>query len=79
VRSFLADNRRAGLAAIEARLGRGVAEGDVPAGADAAAIAAFVTTVLQGLSIQARDGADAATLGRVIDGAMAAFDAMAGA
>ena len=45
-----------------ARLERGVAEGDVPAGADSGAIAAFFTTVLEGLSIQARDGAGCAAL-----------------
>jgi AcrR family transcriptional regulator len=79
VRTFLADSRRAGLAAVEQRLARGVAEGDLAPGTDTASLAAFVVTVLQGLSIQARDEADGATLDRVVDGAMAAFDAMAGA
>ena len=78
VRRYLADNRRASLAEFEQRLARGVAEGDLAPSTDTAALAAFVATVLQGLSIQARDGADGATLDRVVDAAMAAFDALAG-
>ena len=74
-RVHLAENRRAGLAWLTARLERGIAEGDVPAGTDATALAAFYTTVLHGLSIEARDGAERATLMAVVDRAMAAWDA----
>jgi hypothetical protein len=56
----------------------GVADGDLavsPAGVDA--IARYYTTVVQGLSIQARDGASRAELETVIGCAMAAWDALA--
>jgi AcrR family transcriptional regulator len=77
VRAYLAACRRDGQDALRRRLERGVAEGDLPAGADTAKLAAFYTTVLQGLSIQARDGASRETLGAVVDCAMAAWDTLA--
>jgi hypothetical protein len=43
-------------------------------GTDTAALAAFYVTVLQGLSIRARDGASAQALGAIVDGATAAWD-----
>jgi AcrR family transcriptional regulator len=76
VREFLAENRRASRAALERRLRRGIAEGDVPAGTDTAGLAAFYTTVLHGLSIQARDGASREALMAVVDRAMAAWDVL---
>ncbi|WP_437306380.1 TetR/AcrR family transcriptional regulator [Sorangium sp. So ce388] len=77
VRSHLAEVRRGALVELQRRLDRGVAEGDLPAGTDTAALAAFYTTVLQGLSIQARDGASREALLAVVDCAMAAWDALA--
>ncbi len=76
VRQFLARSRHAGEAAMRQRVERGIAEGDVPAGSDAAVIAAFYTTVTQGLSIQARDGASAQALCAIVDGAMQAWDGL---
>ncbi len=79
IREFLADLRRDMLTAIRDRLARGVADGDLTvsaAGLDA--IARYYTTVVQGLSIQARDGADRAELEAVITCAMAAWDALSG-
>lgn len=76
VRQFLVRSRRAGEAAMRKRIERGMAEGDVPAGSNAAVIAAFYTTVTQGLSIQARDGASERALGAIVDGAMAAWDGL---
>ena len=58
-------------------MARGIAEGDVPSSADAGRVAAFYATVMNGLSIQARDGATADALERVVDSAMAAWDAIA--
>jgi AcrR family transcriptional regulator len=75
VREFLADRRRDMLSAIRDRLARGVSDGDLtapPAGLDA--IARYYTTVVQGLSIQARDGATRADLEAIITCAMAAWD-----
>jgi AcrR family transcriptional regulator len=74
VRQHMAGRRRAGEAALLARLDRAVAEGELPAGTDTHAIAAFYATVLNGLSIQARDGTSCATLNAVVDCAMAAWD-----
>lgn len=59
---------------VRERLERGIADRELPAGTDPAPIAAFYTTVLHGLSIQARDGASRADLESVIDCAMAAWD-----
>ncbi|WP_029136687.1 TetR/AcrR family transcriptional regulator [Nakamurella lactea] len=77
IREFLADIRREQFAAIRGRLARGVVEGDltVPAG-DLDAVARFYATVVQGLSIQARDGADRGELEAVISGAMAGWNAL---
>jgi AcrR family transcriptional regulator len=77
VREFLANGRRAQLAEIRARLQRGVDEGDIalsPAALDA--IARYYTTVMQGLSVQARDGATRPDLEAVITGAMAGWETL---
>ncbi|WP_328403530.1 TetR/AcrR family transcriptional regulator [Nocardia sp. NBC_00403] len=75
VRDFLIEKRRETTENIRRRLDRGVAEGDLAPTADTAALASFYTTVLYGLSIQARDRADLAELTRSIDCAMAAWPA----
>jgi AcrR family transcriptional regulator len=80
VREFLADRRRDQLSAINDRLARAVTDGDLtapPASLDA--IARYYTTVVQGLSVQARDGADRAELEAVITCAMAAWDTLTAA
>lgn len=77
VRQFMAAERRAGEEALRRRIERGVGEGDVPAGADAALMAAFYTTVIHGLSVEACDGASREVLEGIVDGAMAAWDALA--
>lgn len=76
VRQFLARNRRTAETAMRRRIERGIVEGDVPAGTDAARIAAFYTTVTQGLSIQARDGASEQALNAIVDAAMAAWNGL---
>lgn len=78
VREYLAKFRRETERSLRKRLERGVAEGDVAAGADLAAIAAYYRTVLEGLSIQVRDGASRRDLQRIIDCAMAGWDALVG-
>ena len=57
IREGLAEERRAAVERLRARLDRGIADGDLPAGADTAALAHFYSTVLDGMSIKARDGA----------------------
>lgn len=73
VRSFLARNRRAGSAMIQARLDQAIRDGEIEPSTDTARLAAFYTAVLQGLSVQARDGAEAATLEAIVDAAMAGW------
>ena len=78
VREFLAGLRRGMLAEIRDRLARGVADGDLAVSqASLDAIARYYTTVVQGLSVQARDGASRADLETVITCAMAAWDTLA--
>jgi AcrR family transcriptional regulator len=55
------------------RLERGVREGELPEGLDCGAVATFYATVQQGMSIQARDGADRATLETIARSALAAW------
>ncbi len=77
VRESLADIRRSQFTEIRDRFVRGVAAGDLDmsdAGLDA--IARYYATVVQGLSVQARDGADRAELEAVITCAMAGWDTL---
>jgi AcrR family transcriptional regulator len=74
--THLAELRRQTREHILARLKRGVAEGDLAAGADLAAIAGFYTTVLHGLAVQSRDGMPRQAQGAIIDCAMAAWDSL---
>jgi hypothetical protein len=55
-----------------------VAEGDVGADTDLDALASFYASVLKGMSLSARDGAQRDELHRVVDCAMAAWDGLAG-
>ncbi|MFD0323413.1 TetR family transcriptional regulator C-terminal domain-containing protein [Lysobacter gummosus] len=66
LREELSAHRLSIEAGFRARIERGQREGDVDAGTDAAALAKFLATVVQGLSIQARDGASAAQLHEVL-------------
>jgi len=76
IRDYLQESGRQSVVRLKARLDRGVAEGDVPAGADTLAVANFYVTVLNGLTIQARNGADCPALHAVVDSAMAGWTAL---
>jgi AcrR family transcriptional regulator len=77
VREFLASLRRGMLAEVRDRLDQGVDDGDLAASpATLDAMARYYTTVVQGLSIQARDGATRAELETVITCAMAGWDSL---
>jgi AcrR family transcriptional regulator len=76
IHRYLAQRRKEIQAAFEERLGRGIAEGDVPPHADVKAIAAFFMTVMQGLSLRARDGASREAMTQIADAAMAAWDSL---
>ncbi|WP_067853681.1 TetR/AcrR family transcriptional regulator [Nocardia shimofusensis] len=73
VRDFLSDKRRQTNEDIRQRLERGIRDGDLPAGTDTAALARFYTTVLYGLSVQARDGAAPEELDAAVDCALTAW------
>jgi AcrR family transcriptional regulator len=77
VRDHLAGLRAASQAALERRLERAVRDGELATGTDTAAMAAYYTTVLHGLSILARDGASPAEMDAVAGCAMAAWDTLA--
>ncbi len=78
VREFLADIRRSQFTAIKERLDLGVADGDVSASEDDVdAMARYYATVVQGLSVQARDGATRDDLESVVTCAMAAWHPLA--
>lgn len=76
VRQFMSERRDGMRVMLRDRIARGITDGDVPAGTDADGIADFYTTVLQGLSIQSRDGATRARLDAIIDAALAAWDTL---
>ncbi|MEU4190758.1 TetR/AcrR family transcriptional regulator [Kribbella sp. NPDC026611] len=77
VREYLADIRRSMYDENRDRLTRGVKDGDLPDQPEILdAMARYYTTVVQGLSIQARDGATRADLETVITCALAAWDTL---
>jgi AcrR family transcriptional regulator len=77
VRRIARRTRHEGEAAIRRRIERGIADGDVPATADAKTMAAFYTAVTHGLAVQARDGVSRATLNAIVEGAMGAWEQLA--
>jgi AcrR family transcriptional regulator len=73
VKRDLASRRAGGEALIRERLKRAKKEGDLPADADPAAIARFITTVLQGMAVQATGGAGRKELRAIADMALRAW------
>ena len=76
IHDYLAQRRKEIQAAMEERIRRGIADGDVPPQASVRTIAAFYMTVLQGLSLRARDGASREAMMQVADAAVAAWDSL---
>lgn len=72
-RTIAADMRAIGLAALVAVLERAQAAGELPAATDVRALARFYNAVIQGMSVQAIDGASAEDLNRVVDVALLAW------
>ncbi len=65
------NRRRAGAqAAVQKRFERAVAEGDLPPSANPRKLAAYITTLIWGLSVQATGGANRAQLKEVADVAL---------
>jgi len=73
LQSTLAERRNAPKRALKARFDRAVREGELVRGTDTAALAGFYATVLQGMAIQARDGASVRSLGATAKAAMRAW------
>ncbi|AWK88415.1 TetR/AcrR family transcriptional regulator [Azospirillum thermophilum] len=69
----VAEMRSGAVAAIAGRIARGIAAGELPAGTDATALARFYGAVIQGMSVQARDGAGPDALAAIAEQAMAAW------
>ncbi|TSD86729.1 TetR/AcrR family transcriptional regulator [Mycobacterium sp. KBS0706] len=74
LRLHLAGLRRETTERIRRRLRRGVEDGDLPAGTDIDGLATFFGTMLQGLSLQARDGASREQLLAAASAAVKALD-----
>jgi AcrR family transcriptional regulator len=73
IRLELANRRANGEAMLRKRLERAKAEGDLPADANAADLARYVTTVYQGMSVQAAGSASREQLRRVAKTALKAW------
>ncbi|MFV2019980.1 TetR/AcrR family transcriptional regulator [Micromonospora sp. LOL_023] len=76
VSRFLAQCRQRDVDEICRRIRRGIDEGDLPGSVDPEPLARFVGAVVQGMSVQARDGASVADLNGIIDWAMSAWDVL---
>ncbi len=75
IKQALCERRTATETALRARLERAKAEGDLAPDSNPEALARFVVTVTQGMSVQAQGGATRADLLRVADMALKAWPA----
>lgn len=73
VANLLRERRRLARQALADRIKAGIERGDVPAGTDGEALASFFAGVLQGMAIQARDGAPRQCLQAIADLAIMAW------
>jgi len=73
LQQLIAERRFMSLGLIKQRFDRGILEGELPAGTDTCALARFFGTVLQGMTIQARDKVAAAELKGVASAALRAW------
>jgi hypothetical protein len=73
IKDELCSRRAATEKMVGERLKRAKAEGELPKHADVAALARFIATVTQGMSVQAAAGATRAELRRVADMALRAL------
>jgi len=73
IKSELCRRRAAGECALRERFERAKSEGDLAADADTAALARFIVTVTQGMSVQVAGGASRADLLMVADMALKAW------
>ncbi len=76
IREHLAELREKPADQIRDRLERAIASGEISRETDVDAVASYYNTVLEGLSIQARDGASRESMHAIVDCAMAGWDAL---
>ncbi|WP_051229447.1 TetR/AcrR family transcriptional regulator [Paludibacterium yongneupense] len=74
VADHLAELRRRAMAAFVARVDKGKVTGELSAATDCLAIARFYGAIIQGMSVQAKDGAGADELALVAEMAIGAWD-----
>jgi len=74
IEDFLREQRASRDKVIRQRLRQGIADGDLPSSTDINALVSFFTTIADGMSIRARDGASRKALGDIVNCAMAAWD-----
>lgn len=70
VAAELTRRRLSAIALIKARFDRAVGEGELAPATDTAALAAYYAAIIQGVSIQARDGVDRAVLDSIMRSAL---------
>ena len=73
VRRELIERRTEGEVSLRRRFQRAIAEGDLPADANATDLARYVATVVHGMAVQAATGASRSELRRVIQTALRAW------
>ena len=73
IRTELLAVRRTAQSDVQARLQRAQAAGEFPATVDVADLARYVSSITQGIAVQAAGGAGAAELNRVVDVALSAW------
>jgi TetR/AcrR family transcriptional regulator, copper-responsive repressor len=78
VGALLAQRRAANQDVLQRRLEQGVTDGDLPADTDCVAVARYLSTVSQGISVQASGGASREQLLEVAAIALAAIPQAAG-
>jgi len=77
IRQSLVVARAGGEAALRQRLEQARLEGDLPEHANVAALTAFIMTLLSGMAVQAKTGADRATLDAVAEQALSTWPGQA--
>jgi AcrR family transcriptional regulator len=73
LQATLTAKRMAAKIRLKARIERGIEEGDVPATADAGALADFYSTIINGMAMQGREGVSRKSLMATVATAMTVF------
>lgn len=77
IQQAMVKRRALGVASMQARIQRGIDEGELPVDTDAGALANFYATIYQGMSMQAKDGASRQSLLASVEMAMRSWPAPA--